>query len=203
MSNKVSNKISNKAPGKIRIVGGQYKRTPLSVPAIEGLRPTPDRVRETLFNWLGNLVQQKRCLDLFAGTGALGIEAVSRGAASAVLVEANKLACQGIEDTLRRLKDPSNIMLHTKSAEAFLLSARATPSFDVVFLDPPFGQQWLEKILPRLMPLLSSGALVYVESESSADSLLPLLSIGATPTWEIVRGDKAGQVYYHLLKFLG
>jgi 16S rRNA (guanine966-N2)-methyltransferase len=191
------------APGKIRIVGGLYKRTPLLVPAIEGLRPTPDRVRETLFNWLGALIQQKRCLDLFAGTGALGIEAVSRGAESTVLVEANKLACLGIADTLKRLKNPATIVLHEKSAEAFLLSAGAVPRFDVVFLDPPFGQQWLEKTLPRLTPLLSSGALVYVESENSAESFLPASLDTTRPTWEILRGDKAGQVYYHLLKFLG
>jgi 16S rRNA (guanine966-N2)-methyltransferase len=195
--------MPSKAPGKVRIVGGHYKRTPLSVPLIDGLRPTPDRVRETLFNWLGALVHQKRCLDLFAGTGALGIEAASRGAASVVLVESNKLACRGIEDTLARLKNPSNIMLHAKSAEAFLLATSAVPSFDVVFLDPPFGKQWLEKILPRLPSILASGALVYLESESNAESLLAMLNSDATPAWEIVRGDRAGQVYYHLLKFLG
>ncbi len=184
------------APSKVRIVGGIYKRTPLTVPDLVGLRPTPDRVRETLFNWLTPYLEGARCLDLFAGTGALGIESVSRGAKSAVLVESQRQAVVGIEDTLRRLKSPASLLLKAQSADAFLQST-AGP-FDLVFLDPPFASNWLDKVLPELIHLLSANAKVYVESEKPL--LDTLVRTKLDQAWIIERAAKAGQVYYHLMR---
>jgi 16S rRNA (guanine966-N2)-methyltransferase len=196
--------IAKQTPGKIRIVGGLYKRTPLTVPVLEGLRPTPDRVRETLFNWLGSL-DNKRCLDLFAGTGALGIEAASRGAKEVVLIENQRQACNSIEDTLARLKSPPNIVLNRLSAEQYVANAIANSArqarFDVVFLDPPFGQQWLEKLILQMPSLLATGGRVYAESEVGAQDLLDSPQIAER--WSVERAAKAGQVYYQLLEFLG
>ena len=172
---------------KIRIVGGLYKRTPLTVPTVEGLRPTPDRVREALFNWLGTSIEGAQCLDLFAGTGALGIEALSRGAAGVVLVETQRKAIESIQDTLKRLKSPDNIKIKVMSAENYL--AQSVGQFDVIFLDPPFGAQWLSKLAPKLPKFLSPGGVVYVEAESAQ----------AWPGWEVRKSGKAGQVHYHLL----
>jgi 16S rRNA (guanine966-N2)-methyltransferase len=193
-----------RSPGKIRIVGGLYKRTPLTVPVLEGLRPTPDRVRETLFNWLGSL-ENKRCLDLFAGTGALGIEAASRGAKEVVLVESQRQAHSSIEDTLARLKSPPHITLRRVTAEQYISGAVAGGAslarFDVVFLDPPFGEQWLEKLIFQMPSLLSIGGRVYAESEVGVEDFLASAEIAGR--WSVERAAKAGQVYYQLLKFLG
>jgi 16S rRNA (guanine966-N2)-methyltransferase len=197
MQNKVQTKVQTKPPSKVRIVGGQYKRTPLTVPNLEGLRPTPDRVRESLFNWLGNAVEGTRCLDLFAGTGALGIEAASRGALEVVLVESQKKACLSIQDTLNRLKNPAGVQLKSMTAETFL-ARPSSHSFDLIFLDPPFGQDWLGKLFPKLPDLLKPGAKVYVEAEVA----LPVFfeNAGCGDQWQILRSGQAGQVYYHLIQ---
>ncbi len=124
-------------PHTIRIIGGDWKRTPLPVLDLDGLRPTPDRVRETLFNWLGQDLEGRRCLDLFAGSGALGFEAASRGAASVVMVERHPRAAQ----QLRALKDKlAARAIEIAEADALRIAAGLAPrSFDVVFVDPPFG----------------------------------------------------------------
>jgi 16S rRNA (guanine966-N2)-methyltransferase len=189
--------------GKVRIVGGKYKRTPLSVADLPGLRPTPDRVRETLFNWLAGFTEGSRCLDLFAGTGALGLEAASRGASEVLLIESNKAAALQIADTLKRLKRPENVQLKLLSAETFL--SRFLDSgdknnevrFDLIFLDPPFGKAILAKFWPELPKLLSTYGKVYVESEEPIDALLQLLNVEAL--WQVEHAAKAGQVYYHLV----
>jgi 16S rRNA (guanine966-N2)-methyltransferase len=187
--------------GSIRIVGGQYKRTPLAVPDLPGLRPTPDRVRETLFNWLAGFTEGSRCLDLFAGTGALGLEAASRGAKEVVLVESSRLAAAQITDTLARLKHPDNVLLKTTSAETYVKQAcLGNAKYDLVFLDPPFGEDWLVKLWSHLPMLLSDTGKVYVESEEPIDTLLQKMSI--EPQWRIERAAKAGQVYYHLLSYI-
>ena len=172
---------------KVRIVGGSFKRTPLTVPNLEGLRPTPDRVREALFNWLGSSIQGARCLDLFAGTGALGIEALSRGAASVVLVETQRRAIESIQNTLGRLKNPANIAIKAMSAENYL--AQTASRFDVIFLDPPFGSDWLSKVAHKLPALLAPNGVVYVEAEAAQ----------VWQGWEVRKSGKAGQVYYHLM----
>jgi 16S rRNA (guanine966-N2)-methyltransferase len=189
--------------GKVRIVGGQFKRTPLSVPDLPGLRPTPDRVRETIFNWLSGFTEGSRCLDLFAGTGALGLEAASRGAKEVVLVESHRQAAAQISDTLTRLKHPENVRLKVTTAERFLAQLPETENetensgFDLVFLDPPFGQDWLPKLFPALPSILKAQGKVYVELEEPIAELLQRINV--THLWHIERAAKAGQVYYHLL----
>jgi 16S rRNA (guanine966-N2)-methyltransferase len=200
---KTSSRASSSAPRQIRIIGGAWKRTPLPVPDAEGLRPTPDRVRETVFNWLNHLFdgnwQQVRCLDLFAGTGALGFEAASRGAARVVLVESGAPAVRQLQATRQKLGASQVDILR---GDALLTATRLAPAsgdggFDLIFLDPPYGHDWLAKILPICEKLVAEDGLVYAESE------LPLMS-DAQPSWlaswDVVRADKAGMVFYHLLQ---
>jgi 16S rRNA (guanine966-N2)-methyltransferase len=198
-----SKQLSKAQPGKVRIVGGLYKRTPLSVPDLPGLRPTPDRVRETLFNWLAGFTEGTRCLDLFAGTGALGLEAASRGAKEVLLIENSRIAAEQIIDTLNRLKQPDNVQLKVITAETFISrysdngTDKGAAGFDLIFLDPPFGRDYLAKLWPRLTKLLNSNGKVYVESEEPIEALLQRLNVQAQ--WRVERAANAGQVYYHLL----
>jgi 16S rRNA (guanine(966)-N(2))-methyltransferase RsmD len=185
-----------KGQGQIRIIGGQWKRTLISVPDREGLRPTPDRVRETLFNWLGQRVDEWRCLDLFAGSGALGFEAASRGAEAVIFVESSPVAARAIATLIGKLGAADRLQLIQTNAMDWLARQSAnTPPFDLVFLDPPFGQNWLEQVMPRLSAILAPGGLVYVESDAPV-----------SPDWAarfglaLVRADKAGLVHYHLLQ---
>jgi 16S rRNA (guanine966-N2)-methyltransferase len=209
-----------KAPHQVRIIGGQWKRTPLAVLDAEGLRPTPDRVRETLFNWLTHLLprpwEKAACLDLFAGTGALGFEAASRGAAKVMMVESNSGAARQLEATKTKLKaEQVTIRRGDALAVARQLAALAAAAegegegkgegrdetgtglrFDLVFLDPPYHQDWLVKTLPLCQQLLVEGGLVYAEAE------VPL-TVDAPDwlaDWDVVRADKAGMVFYHLLQ---
>jgi 16S rRNA (guanine(966)-N(2))-methyltransferase RsmD len=180
---------------QIRIVGGQYRRTPIPVPEGAHLRPTPDRVRETLFNWLahfwGGAFQGRRVLDLFAGTGALGFEAASRGVALAQLVEQAPAALAGLRAVQARLKAPA-IRIHAGEALAYL-RALPSPAFDLVLLDPPFGETWLPRLWPLLDRALVPGGLLYLESDTAAD--------GCPPRWHLLRQGRAGHVHYHLLQF--
>jgi 16S rRNA (guanine966-N2)-methyltransferase len=188
-------------PHQVRIIGGQWKRTPLAVLDAEGLRPTPDRVRETVFNWLNHLLdggwEQARCLDLFAGTGALGFEAASRGAARVVMVEDNGGAVRQLHATKEKLKaDNVDILRGDALAAASNLASSTAKGFQVIFLDPPYHQEWLVKILPLCERLLADGGLVYAEAEVPLDGeIVPDWMKG----WEVVRADKAGMVFYHLL----
>ena len=179
-------------PAKVRIIGGAWKRTPLPVVEAPGLRPTPDRVRETLFNWLGADLHGWRCLDLFAGTGALGLEAASRGAARVVLVERDARALAALRSVRDRL-GAGAVQIVAGDALAYL--ARAAERFDLVLLDPPFDTDSLARVLPRLPAVLAPGAAVYVESPGP---LTPALR-SAVPELVLHRSDKAGQVHYHLL----
>lgn len=196
---------AGKSSHQIRIIGGQWKRTPLKVPDVEGLRPTPDRVRETVFNWLNHLLdgqwQNARCLDLFAGSGALGFEAASRGAASVMLVEANRAAAAQLEASRQKLgAQQVAVVCEDAWAAARRLAARQLPEaqrFRLMFLDPPFHQGWLPKILPVCEQLLAEDGLVYVEAEHV---LLDAQQTGWLENWQVVRADKAGMVFYHVLK---
>lgn len=181
-------------PHAIRIIGGDWKRTPLPVLDLDGLRPTPDRVRETLFNWLGQRLDGQRCLDLFAGSGALGFEAASRGAARVLMVERNSRAASQLRANQERL---GARMIEIAEADGLRLAASLPPgSFDVVFLDPPFGSDVLDKALGLTAPLVSSDGFLYVEAgvaiEPGANEALA--------GWEIVRQGKAGAVHFHLLQ---
>jgi 16S rRNA (guanine(966)-N(2))-methyltransferase RsmD len=188
---------------QVRVIGGQWKRTPLAVLDAEGLRPTPDRVRETLFNWLNHLIDGDwtgiACLDLFAGTGALGFEAASRGAGRVLMIEENMPAFRQLEATKAKLNAAQvSITRGDALAMARVLESRgAEGRFDVVFLDPPYHQDWLARILPLCERLLRPGGLVYAESEMPLDAEnRPDWLAG----WDVVRADKAGMVYYHLLR---
>ena len=178
----------------IRIVGGQYRRTPIPVPDVTNLRPTPDRVRETLFNWLtyfwdGDFAD-KRVLDLFAGTGALGFEAASRGVQHVQMVESNPAAIAALR-TLRTKLNASHIRIHAGDAMHVLTRLRAQP-FDLVMLDPPFAQGWLDRIWQPLHAVLAPDSLVYVESETH---------ITLEPPFTLLRENKAGHVHFYLLRF--
>lgn len=182
-------------PHAIRIIGGDWKRTPLPVLDLDGLRPTPDRVRETLFNWLGQRLDGQRCLDLFAGSGALGFEAASRGAARVLMVERNARAAAQLRANQERL---SARTIEIAEADGLRLAASLPPgSFDVVFLDPPFGEgDLLGKALGLAVPLVAAEGFLYVECGDA----LAVAENDALAGWEIVRQGKAGAVHFHLLQ---
>jgi 16S rRNA (guanine966-N2)-methyltransferase len=178
----------------IRIVGGQYRRTPIAVVDAPGLRPTPDRVRETLFNWVNHLwggeFAGKAVLDLFAGSGALGFEAASRGVGHVQMVERDKSALAALR-TLRDKLGADQIRIHAGDALATLQRMDAS-RFDLVLLDPPFGQEWLVRLWPLLPAVLAPGGLVYVESESPVEP---------PKDFTLLRQDKAGAVHYLVMEF--
>jgi 16S rRNA (guanine966-N2)-methyltransferase len=182
-------------PHKVRIIGGRYKRTPLPVADAPGLRPTPDRVRETLFNWLAHLrpdLAAVRGLDLFAGTGALGFELASRGAAAVTLVERAPALAAQLRATRDRL-GASNV--EVIAGDALAVAARLPrAAFDVVFLDPPFDAGLHAPALAAVAPLLADGALVYVESAAPMDGAAA--AVGLTP----LRTLKAGLVHAQLFE---
>lgn len=195
---------ASSTPRQVRIIGGQWKRTPLPVLDAEGLRPTPDRVRETIFNWLNHLLDGNwtavRCLDLFAGTGALGFEAASRGAASVIMVEDHMPAIGQLESTKAKLNaEQVSVRRGDAFAVAKDLSSRTRESggFQLIFLDPPYHQDWLARMLPICAQLLADDGLVYAESEIALDSETPPDWLAG---WTVVRADKAGMVLYHLLQ---
>ncbi len=181
-------------PAKVRIIGGQWKRTPLAVADLPGLRPTPDRVRETLFNWLGQDLTGWRCLDLYAGSGALGFEAASRGAARVVLVEREPRAADALRAVKARL---GAAQVEVVQGDAFAWLARSGEQFDLVFLDPPFDGAELARVMPRLAAVLAPGGALYVESATALSPDAPPLS--ALPGLQAHRANKAGHVHYHLL----
>ncbi len=176
----------------VRIIGGQWRRRLLHFPDAEGLRPTPDRVRETLFNWLGQDLSGLVCLDLFAGSGALGFEAGSRGAAKVVMVEQAPKVFAALQANARLLDTAGCLQIVRADAVKFASSSSAGGArFDVLFLDPPFGKGWIEKIAPFLDGLLTDDGVIYVESGSALDVL---------GNWRTVRHQRAGQVFYHLMR---
>ncbi|QGZ40407.1 16S rRNA (guanine(966)-N(2))-methyltransferase RsmD [Pseudoduganella flava] len=186
---------------QVRIIGGSWKRTPLPVLEALGLRPTPDRVRETVFNWLNHLRGDwgnLRVLDLFAGSGALGFEAASRGAQQVTMVDANASVVRQLQTIQEKLK-ATNIVVQRADALALAQSlAQRGQRFDLIFLDPPYQQDFLSRSLPLCDKLLADGGLVYAESG------LALSADGDAPEWmapwEVVREDKAGMVHFHLLR---
>ena len=192
----------NRGPHQVRIIGGQWKRTPLPVLAAEGLRPTPDRVRETVFNWITHLIdgawEQVACLDLFAGSGALGFEAASRGARRVVMVENSGPAVRQLEANRDKLKADKLAIVRGDALAAVQSTAHREPGgYSLVFIDPPYHQGWLEKVLPACMPLLTPSGLVYAEAEYPLDGEQ---APEWMQDWEVVRADKAGMVFYHLLQ---
>jgi len=195
-----------KHSNQVRIIGGAWKRTPLPVLEALGLRPTPDRVRETAFNWISHLRDGEwasaQVLDLFAGSGALGFEAASRGAASVIMADTNTAVVRQL-DVIKNKLNAANVQLLRSDALATAQSlAVRGQKFDLIFLDPPYQQDFLARVLPLCSKLLKEKGLVYAESG------LPLtFEEGDAPEWmngwNVVRADKAGMVFYHLLQYQG
>ena len=175
----------------MRIIAGRWRRRLLPVSATGALRPTPDRVRETLFNWLHDDVVGARCLDLFAGTGALGFEAASRGARDVVMVERERNAVAALENTVRVLGADNVDVVH---ADALTWKPPDGRSFDVVFLDPPYSGPAPEVALERLgrLDMLAPRCLVYLETDRNP------AGIELPPGWQFLQARRAGQVRYHL-----
>ncbi len=180
-------------PGQVRIIGGMWRGRKIKVPDLPGLRPTPDRVRETLFNWLQPVIQGAHCLDLFAGSGALGFEALSRGAGHVVWVDQSRAVVNLLQEELQHFG--------ANHAEVYLAKVpeqlhKPTQPFDIVFLDPPFQENLLVPCCFYLeeKAFLADNAYIYLEAKEtiSAESL--------PANWQLLKSQKAGQVAYHLAK---
>ena len=172
---------------KVRIGGGDWRSRLLSFPDAPGLRPTPDRVRQTLFNWLGQDLHGLTCLDLFSGTGVMGFEALSRGAKSVVMVEKSVPAYRALLDNRRALDADAQIL----NMDAVQYLAGNRQAFDVIFLDPPYQQGWMEKLLPLVAAHLTPEGVIYAEAE---------FAIADSDDWQVHKQGKAGNVFFHLLK---
>ncbi len=179
---------ASRGPGEVRIIGGQWRRSKLPVPDVPGLRPTSDRVRETLFNWLGQTLTGWRVLDAFAGSGALGFEAASRGADAVVMVEREAVLVDGLRASQRRLQATA-IAIHRANALNWMTAC--ADRFDLIFLDPPFADDLFDRALAAAVALLAEGGLIYIESPGE---VVPPAGFSA---W---RQGRAGAVHYQLLR---
>jgi 16S rRNA (guanine966-N2)-methyltransferase len=173
---------------RVRIVGGVWRSRILAFPDAAGLRPTPDRVRETLFNWLGQSLDGKLCLDLFSGSGALGFEALSRGAKQVVMVEQDPKVARALRANATILGAEA---LEFVTGDALKFLFRETRRFDVVFADPPYALRLLPVLLPMLEARLAENGMIYGESDTAFDP---------GPGWGVWRSGRAGLVHYFLLK---
>lgn len=182
--------IRIRAMSRIRIIGGQWRSRLLPVATVPGLRPTPDSVRERLFNWLGQDLTDLHCLDLFAGTGVLGFEAASRGAASVTLVERDPRAFGYLREAAASLPAPQVRLVRS---DALTFASHPPRRFDILFLDPPYGHGLLDRLAPHLLALASDDAVVYCEAEHP----VPVLG-----DFHVTREGRAGQVHYQLLERL-
>ena len=175
-------------PSKVRIIAGEWRGRLIDFPQAEGLRPTPDRVRETLFNWLGQTLDGKTCLDLYAGSGALGFEALSRGAQRVVMVEQNPQVLKALRENAHKLgADRLDLVV----GDGLKALSREGKTFDVIFLDPPFHHGILPLLLPLLPDRLAPDGLVYAETEQALEP---------GEGWEVWRSGRAGKVFYCVLK---
>lgn len=186
----MSKSASKPNSGQIRMIGGHWRGRKLAVANVAGLRPTTDRVRETLFNWLQFELRGARVLDLFAGTGALGLEALSRGATYTDFIEPNTQAAAQLRQHINTLQ--ANAQVHAMKAEQWLQQTPPQP-YDVVFIDPPFNQQLVDQVLLTLASSawLRAGAWVYIETERAAPVQVP-------PHWHLHRQLTAGQAHARL-----
>ena len=178
-------------PGSVRLIGGRWRGTRLPVPDVAGLRPTSDRVRETLFNWLQPMLPGARVLDLFAGSGALGLEAVSRGASSAVLVEADPGLAGALQAAVARLDAGGQVQVQRADALAYL--DRDGPCFDLAFVDPPFAAGLWPAVLARLPGRMAADGWLYVESPASLAPVPPV-------DWRLHREGQTRDVRYALYR---
>jgi 16S rRNA (guanine966-N2)-methyltransferase len=180
-------------PGKLRIIGGSWRSRKLDVADIPGLRPTPDRVRETLFNWLQPHLPNAHCLDLYAGTGILGFEALSRGAASVVMVEKNKLLAEHLQQQAVNLKAKEFKIMCMDVSDWF---NTCDDLFDIIFLDPPYKSKQAGNNIQQLLNFgcLQQGACIYVESDHEIEDVDPRL--------QMIKSSKAGAVQYRLFRYI-
>lgn len=178
---------------RVRIIGGMWRSRMIEFPDLPGLRPTPDRVRETLFNWLGQTMMEKRCLDLFAGSGALGFEAASRGASSVTMIESARPAI----DALRRNREHLGANQCQIVAQDVIKTLNVLKdTFDIIFVDPPFSSDFLPAMLPKLVDCLNPGGMVYAEwREPLSDAITQLPG----NQWKVLRSGHAGAVFFALL----
>lgn len=176
---------------KIRIIAGEWRSRQLPIPNVEGLRPTPDRVRETLFNWINHHIPGAQCGDFFCGSGALGLEALSRGAKHVTFVDNSRVVSQQMTTNLATL-GATNADVIAQNTATYLDETPPRP-MDIIFLDPPFRKGWLDQIVPLLdKGWLAKQALVYIEMEKEA--ALPTLP----PHWTLAKEKNAGQLVYRL-----
>jgi len=180
--------MTEKKLNTVRINAGEWRSRLLKFPDAQGLRPTPERVRQTVFNWLGQDLTGQTCLDLFAGTGVMGFEALSRNAKSVVIVEKTAAVYKAILDNKTMLKADAAQVLNM---DALVFLDKNQQLFDVVFLDPPYHQGWLDKVLLQLPKHLSKQGVVYVEAE---------YALADSDVWQVFKQSKAGNVFYHLIK---
>jgi 16S rRNA (guanine966-N2)-methyltransferase len=179
-------------PGRLRIVAGKWRSRLLDIADVPGLRPTSERVRETLFNWLAPSIQGARCLDLFAGTGALGFEALSRGAAQVVFVENSRRAIEAIENSAKKLGAKEAVVHHGDAVEYVRNAGPA--AFDIIFLDPPFADDRLEALCRQIdeRGILAPGGRIYLEQDrAKPDPEIP-------ERWRVLKNKTAGNVRYML-----
>ena len=193
LGSRIHSNIMSKGRNQLRIIGGEWRGRKLSFPEIPGLRPTPDRVRETLFNWLAPIISGARCLDLFAGSGALGLEALSRGASQVVLVDNHDAAIKQLQTNLAVLECTT---AEAVKAEALQFLKGPASAFDIVFLDPPYQADLLSGCIAQLEQggWFASTAWIYLEASSKSD--LPPLPAN----WTLYRSKTAGEVGYHLVQ---
>ena len=192
---KRTSKAGNKSqPGRLRIVAGKWRSRLLDIADVSGLRPTSERIRETVFNWLAPGIAGARCLDLFAGTGALGLEALSRGAAEAVFVEKSAVAAKLLRNNIAAL-GASITTVHNADALDFLQGTELG-KFDIVFLDPPFAADMLGDLCRLLdeVSILGSGAQVYLEEDRNKPE------VDLPQKWRVVKSKNAGNVRYSLVR---
>jgi 16S rRNA (guanine966-N2)-methyltransferase len=193
--------VSGKTPGSVRIIGGEWRGRRLQVVDLPGLRPSGDRARETLFNWLQPWIRDSRCVDLFAGTGVLGLEACSRGAAEVTLVENMPLAVQALRSALAKLQlRAGKAGVHLAETDALKWLQLCEPrSLDLVFVDPPFGSRLETKVMALLVErdLVCAGGLVYIETSRNTPPCHPGLG------WEILKEKTLGEVRMLLLQKSG
>jgi len=185
-------KATTEKPGSVRIIGGRWRGTKLPVAGAPGLRPTADRVRETVFNWLQPVLPGARVLDLFAGSGAFGLESLSRGAREALLVESDARACEAMRAAVDRLAASAEACVHHADALA-LLRVPLHGRFDVVFLDPPFAAGLWESSLAALPPWLADDAWLYMESPRDPVPQVP-------EGWALHREGSTREVRYALYR---
>jgi len=195
--NSFSGRGQGKSAGQIRIIAGKHKGRKLPVLMAEGLRPTTDRVKETVFNWLMPYIHQANCLDCFAGSGSLGFEAMSRGASQVTLVELNRNAAKQLQANKELIK-ADNVTVINADALSFLkenVSESNQKAFDLVFIDPPFRKQLVEQTAQLLNSYgLAEDALIYVEMEAESSQVIPT-------NWQLLKEKVTGQVIYQLYQY--